>query len=78
MRKSTYSVQYKRLIRSLRDARKSQGITQADLAKRLKRPQSFVAKYEQCERRLDVVEFLTVAKAIGVDAIPLIQAIQTD
>ena len=43
------------------------GLTQARLADHLNRPQSFVAKYEGGERRLDVVEFMEVAKAIGFD-----------
>ena len=42
-------------------------LTQAHLAARLDRPQSFVAKYEGGERRLDVIEFMEVAEAIGVD-----------
>ena len=42
-------------------------LTQARLATRLDRPQSFVAKYEGGERRLDVIEFLEVAEAIGFD-----------
>ena len=43
-------------------------MTQQDLAGRLKRPQSFVAKYENGERRLDVVEFLLIAELLGADA----------
>ena len=39
-------------------ARKQAGLTQHELARRLKRPQSFVAKYEGGERRMDVVEFV--------------------
>ena len=39
-------------------ARKAAGLTQHALARRLGRPQSFVAKYEGGERRLDVVEFV--------------------
>ena len=42
-------------------------LTQEHLAARLDRPQSFVAKYEGGERRLDVVEFMEVAEAIGFD-----------
>jgi transcriptional regulator with XRE-family HTH domain len=42
-------------------ARKTAGLTQHELAKRLHRPQSFVAKYE---RRVDVVEFIEICKAI--------------
>jgi predicted transcriptional regulator len=42
-------------------------VTQHELAKRLHKPQSFVAKYEGGERRIDVVEFVTVCQAIGAD-----------
>jgi transcriptional regulator with XRE-family HTH domain len=42
-------------------------MTQAALAARLNRPQSFVSKYERGERRLDVVEFGEVARALGID-----------
>ena len=48
-------------------ARRSRALTQVDVAERLGKPQSFVSKYERGERRLDVVEFLEVAKAIGID-----------
>lgn len=49
------------------EARKKADLTQAQLSSRLKRPQSFVSKYERGERRLDVVEFGEVAKALGID-----------
>ena len=52
-------------------ARKAAGLTQHALARRLKRPQSFVAKYEGGERRLDVVEFITVARALDADPLKL-------
>ena len=58
---------YKKLRELLVGARKTAGLTQADLSKRLSRPQSFVSKYERGERRLDVVEFGEVAKALDVD-----------
>ena len=47
------------------NACKSARLTQHDLAKRLKKPQSFVAKYEGGERRVDVVEFLGIMRVIG-------------
>jgi hypothetical protein len=37
------------------------------VVKRLPRPQSFVAKYEGGERRVDVVEFIEICKAIEAD-----------
>ena len=49
------------------EARKISGLTQAEFSSRLKRPQSFVSKYERGERRLDVVEFGEVARALGSD-----------
>jgi transcriptional regulator with XRE-family HTH domain len=52
-------------------ARKAAGLTQQALALRLKKPQSFVAKYEGGERRLDVVEFIGVARALGADPLKL-------
>jgi transcriptional regulator with XRE-family HTH domain len=42
-------------------------MTQEELASRLKKPQSFVSKYENGERRLDAIELLAVLKALGVD-----------
>ena len=51
----------------LRRTRVDQGLTQQEVACRLERPQSFVAKYEGGERRLDVIEFVQVAQALSVD-----------
>jgi transcriptional regulator with XRE-family HTH domain len=55
-------------------ARKAAGLTQHALALRLKKPQSFVAKYEGGERRLDVVEFIRIARALGTDPLKLLSA----
>jgi transcriptional regulator with XRE-family HTH domain len=56
-------------------ARKKAGLTQQDVADRLGRPQSFVAKYEGGERRLDVVEFLQVAAALGADPARMVRVL---
>ena len=58
---------YKRFRELLVEVRKSAGLTQAELSHQLNRPQSFVSKYERGERRLDVVEFGEVARALSVD-----------
>lgn len=58
---------YAAFAASLRVERKKAGLTQAKLAKKLRRPQSFVSKYERGDRRLDVVEFIEVAQVIGFD-----------
>jgi transcriptional regulator with XRE-family HTH domain len=54
------------LLDRLIAARKRAKLTQQGLADRLKRHQSFVAKYEAGERRLEVIEFVQICRAIGV------------
>jgi len=56
-------------------ARKTAGLTQRELADRLHKPQSFVAKYEGGERRIDVVEFVTICWAIGADPAKTLKAL---
>lgn len=68
MRKPLRTPDHLRLIALLRDTRKAAGLTQQALAERLGTPQSFVAKYEGGERRIDVIEFIAIAEAIGADA----------
>jgi len=65
--KSVFTAEYERFRQMLVEARKERGLTQVDIAERLGKPQSFVSKYERGERRLDVVEFLEVARAIGIE-----------
>ena len=57
------------------EAREKAGLTQGALAKKLGRPQSFVAKYEGGERRLDMVEFLWVTKAMKVDPLRVLRTL---
>ena len=73
MAKSIYSKRYRQFLDLLIQARKDADLTQVEVASRLDRPQSFVSKYENGERRLDVVEFLDVAKAIDFDAVKLLR-----
>jgi transcriptional regulator with XRE-family HTH domain len=71
MQKSLKSAEYARLIAILVAARHDAGIRQHALAKKLGRPQSFIAKYEGGERRIDVVEFIAIARALGADPLKL-------
>lgn len=59
--------QYRRIGAVLTAERKRLGVTQAALASRLGKPQSFVSSYESGQRRLDLVEFLMVARVLGRD-----------
>jgi len=63
--KSLRTPQHQELLRLLISARKKARLTQQALAGRLGRHQSFVAKYEAAERRLEVIEFVQICRAIG-------------
>jgi transcriptional regulator with XRE-family HTH domain len=65
--KSIFTHEYDIFRRCMIAARKEAQLTQDSLAKSLNKPQSFVAKYENGERRLDVIEFLLVSRVIGID-----------
>jgi transcriptional regulator with XRE-family HTH domain len=71
--KTIYSERDKRLRELLKARRKAAGLTQTVLANRLRKPPSYVAKYEGGDRRLDVIEYLDVAAAIGFDPCRLIR-----
>lgn len=71
--KSIYERSYQTLLRLLVQARKEAGLTQQQLATNLRRPQSFVSKIENGERRLDVVEFLTICRHVSADPHQLIE-----
>ena len=73
---STYSDSYQLMLDLLIHARKEAQLTQAQLAVRLRKPQSFVSKYERGERRLDVIELLQVCHELGVDAHQLIRKLE--
>ena len=71
MQKSLKSPEYARLVDLLVAVRKAADVRQQALAKKLGRPQSFVAKYEGGERRIDVVEFIAIAEALDADPVKL-------
>lgn len=64
--KSLRTAPHVELLRRLIAARKKARLTQQGLAYRLERHQSFVAKYEAGERRIEIVEFVQICRAIGV------------
>jgi len=66
--KSLRTPEHQKLITLLTAAREKAGLTQQQLADRLGKPQSYVAKYEGGERRIDVIEFIGIARALNFDA----------
>ena len=76
MPRSRRSPRHQLLQSLLTQGRVAAGMSQVELAARLRRPQSFVSKYEGGERRLDVVEFVEVTQAIGCDPAGIVAAVQ--
>ena len=77
VKKAIREQMYTAFTTSLRDERKKAGLTQPKLAKKLRRPQSYVSKYERGDRRLDVIEFLEVARAIKFDPSEFLQRLES-
>lgn len=65
MPSSIFTQRHQEFIAFIASVRKAADMTQAELAARLGKPQSFVSKVERGERRLDVIEFCQVAEALG-------------
>jgi transcriptional regulator with XRE-family HTH domain len=63
--RSVHTDRYREFLKRLRKARLDAGLTQAEVASKLGRPQSFVSKSESGERRLDLVEVESFAKLYG-------------
>ena len=76
MTSSVHDPKYKRFCRLIIDQRQRQGMTQVQLAEKLHRPQSFVSKYENGERRIDLIEFMEIAEALGIDPLEFIRDFQ--
>lgn len=59
-------------------ARKTAGLTQTDVAKQLDKPQSYVAKIEGKDRKLDVMEFIELCEIIRKDPSELLKMLRDD
>lgn len=57
-----HATEYRRFLERLREARRTAGLTQVAVAATLRKPQSFIAKCESGERRVDVVELARLAR----------------
>lgn len=62
-----YQPKYQNLVKKLRQARHSAGLTQVEAGKKLKKPQAYISKVERDERGVDAVELAEFAKVYGKD-----------
>lgn len=77
MAKSIYSAEQEKLQALLRQIRVEAGLRQEDVADKLRRPQSFVSKYESGERRLDILELLEVCRVLGITMRKFVQRLES-
>jgi len=63
-----YSARQRAIVAALRKAREAAGLSQRQLSERLQQPPNWIQRIESLERRVDVAEFITIAKAVGADA----------
>lgn len=77
MRKSVHTREYRAFLAALRAARKETGLTQVQLAKRLKTTQSIVSKWERGELRLDIVQTRAICLALGTQLTKLVVDFET-
>ena len=76
MVKSVFTQEYAAFLGVLRAERKKADVTQVELALRLGITQSVVSKIERGERRLDVVEFVSLVRALRADPPEVITTVE--
>jgi transcriptional regulator with XRE-family HTH domain len=76
-RRWVVSAAYRSAIGAIRQVRIERGVSQRELARRLDKPPSFVNKIELLERRLDILEFVAVARALEIAPADLLRRIET-
>ncbi|WP_026470951.1 helix-turn-helix domain-containing protein [Alkanindiges illinoisensis] len=74
--KTIYQQRYQKLIDNLITARKQANLTQSEIAQRLGKPQSYIAKIEGKDRKLDVLEFIELCEVLQIEASVLIKKLE--
>ena len=71
MAKGIHDSRYRWMVEQLAQERRNKGLTQEAVAALLSKPQQYVSRYETGERRLDIIEYLDAAAALGIDGLHL-------
>ncbi len=64
---SRFTLAYEAFLDALVALRKHTGVTQVELAERLGKPQQYVSKSELGDRRVDIIEFVAICRALDID-----------
>jgi DNA-binding XRE family transcriptional regulator len=75
-RKSLHTPAYGKILALLKQMREEAGLTQEELAKRLKRTRTYVTKCELGERRIDVLEWLQFCRGCEADPVAALTKIR--
>lgn len=75
MPKTIFGGEHRHLVAVLVEARQASGLTQAELAARVGKDQSFVSIIERGQRRVDVLEFVALARAMNADPTQLFEMV---
>jgi transcriptional regulator with XRE-family HTH domain len=74
--RATFTEKAERFRKLLVAAREESGLTQVQVAGKLRKPQSYVSKIERGERRLDIIEFFELAEILKIDPFEFLQTLQ--
>ena len=75
MQKTIHDEQYKILIKWLKESREKQSLTMRELANKMDIPHSIIWNIENCERRLDVMEYIDYCNQLRVNPVTGIEMI---
>ena len=75
---ATSSGRYQRLYQALKDARVNANLRQIDVASALDKPQSYIAKVESGERKLDFIETLDYCAVLNLTLEDLVNVVSNE
>lgn len=71
MPNTIFTAEHTRFVKALSVVRRDAGVTQAELSTALGRNQSYISNIERGQRRVDVIEFCEIARALGREPVEL-------
>ena len=71
MPKTIFGGAHALFVEALIQARRRAGLNQTELGQRLGKDQKFVSLIERSQRRIDVVEWLAICRALGLEPVEL-------
>jgi len=75
-KKTIFNPKYKEMIESLKSIRIKQGISQRDLANKLGMAHSYVGRIETCQRRVDVLDLISILRALNLTNAEIMKFLQ--